>query len=211
MIDRVVVVLLFVLLSATAVADDEIVESLATLMAGVYAIDTAETRMTDRRTRIVAPDIGDVVFYLQVNQGPELAVYRQRILVLEADGDRVIQHAYSFHEPGSWVDASAQDLAGLMQDAVKRVLPRGCETVWTAIDDGFRGYTDPNRCTIISSRTGKPRRIESETLLSHSTLSLVERGFDEQGAQLFGTMPGESLVLLRKHSVPGTSSKHSQR
>ncbi len=197
MTDRFVAILLLVALSTSAVADDELVESLASLIAGVYEINTPETRMTDRRIRIAAPDIGAVVFYLQVNQGPELAVYRQRILVLEADGDKVTQRAYSFIDPESWIDSSAHDLAGLLPEAVERTLPDGCETVWTAVDNGYRGYTDPTRCTIISSRTGKPRRIESETLLSESTLSLVERGFDEQGVQLFGTMPGESLVLRR--------------
>ena len=197
MASRVAALLVMLAVATAASGEESLIDSLAAMMEGTYSIDENGYRMTDRRIRIAAPDIGDCVFYLQVNQGPELDVYRQRILVFEADGDQVTQRAYSLKEPEGWVDSGAHELAGLLPEAVERTLPDGCETTWTAVDNGFRGYTDPASCTIISSRTGKPRSIESETVLTKDTLSLVERGFDEQGKQLFGTEPGQSLQLPR--------------
>ena len=188
-----------ILVVTPAVANDGVLDDIAALMHGEFTMDVGETRMIDRRVRIDAPAVGDVVFYLQINQGPELAVYRQRILVLETDpasGD-VVQRAFSLNDPERWVDAEPPQLKDLTMDDMERTLPEGCEQVWTKTARGYRGYTDPGTCRIISSRTGKPRRIEAVTELTESSLSLVERGFDEQGNQLFGTKPGDSYVLRR--------------
>ena len=197
MLERSLVAIVLLALAATSAADDDMLESFATLMQGRFEIDEPDNRMVDERIRVDAPAIGDVVFYMQLRQGPELAVYRQRILVFEAEDAAIYQRAYSLHEPERWVDASADQLSGLGADDIKPTLPDGCDQVWIVVDQGFRGYTDPRQCTVISSRTGKPRSIEAKTLLTGSMLSLVERGFDEQGNQLFGTKPGEALVLRR--------------
>ena len=188
-----------VVLASPALADSNTLHALATMMQGKFVIDDGDTRMTDRRVRIEAPDIGNVVFYLQLNQGPELALYRQRILLLEAvpGSDEVVQRAYSLIEPERFVDAEPSQFLGLSRDDIERILPDGCEQVWTRAGEEFQGYTDPARCTIISSRTGIPRRIEAVTSLTATTLSLVERGFDEDGRQLFGTKPGESFLPQR--------------
>lgn len=179
-------------------AVDSRVEALAALMAGEYQIRNEDVIMTDRRTRIDAPALGDVVFYLEVRLGEALDVYRQRLLVLEGEGDEIIQRAYSLVEPGRWAGAGADDFQGVGRDVVAPTLPEGCEQRWTKTDRGFRGYTDPARCVIVSSRTGKPRRIEAESLLSASGLSQAERGFDEDGRQLFGTEPGGAYWLARQ-------------
>ena len=45
--------------------------------------------------------------------------------------------------------------------------------------------------------TGKPRLIGAETELTSDALKQTERGYDENGEQLFGTAPGEYLILKR--------------
>ena len=197
MLERRLAVLVLLALAAVAPADDDLLETFAALMQGRFEIDEPDNRMIDQRIRVDTPEVGDVVFYMQVRQGPELAVYRQRILVFEAEDAAIYQRAYSLHEPKRWVDASAVELSDLGADDIKPALPDGCDQVWIIVDQGFRGYTDPRQCTVVSSRTGKPRSIEAKTLLTESMLSLVERGFDEQGNQLFGTKPGEAVILRR--------------
>ena len=87
-----------------------------------------------------------------------------------------------------------------MPTGLEVFMPDGCEQVWTRTAEGFRGYVDPTRCEITSSRTGKQRQIESENLLTQDSISLVERGYDpETGEQLFGSPQGESLLLGRVH------------
>ena len=188
-----------VLLAAATFADETPeLASLADTMAGTFRSVESDA-LTDRRVRADLPALGEVVFYQQLNQGPEKSVYRQRLLVLAADGDdgAIRQTAYSFVDAGRWVDADAGQLTALTQADIERTLPDGCRMRWSATETGFAGHTDPATCRIISSRTGKPRRIEAESLLDGETLRLAERGFDDEGNQLFGTEPGDYLVLER--------------
>ena len=160
-----------------------------------------DSRLTDSRQRVTAPTLGDVVFYLQLNQGADLRLYRQRILVFAIDeaSGAIVQNAYVLREPGRFVDAVSGDavLDGLTADDVEPMFAEGCGQVWQREADGFAGYTDPATCRIISGRTGRPRRIEAETRLTATTLSLAERGYDDEMNQLFGTPVGELTTLHR--------------
>ena len=192
------------LLSWPALAN-ETLDELAGLMHGKFDThalqpDLAdEDRLVDERIRIDAPQLGDYVFYQQINQSDNLEVYRQRILVLSiSDSGAIEQQAYAINEPEWYVDADPVAFRSLTMDDLDAFMPDGCEQIWTRTTDGFRGYVDPQRCEIVSSRTGKLRQIESQSHLTSETLSLVERGYDpETGAQLFGTAQGESLMLGR--------------
>lgn len=195
---------MLLLLPASAAAD--VLDELAALMQGrfdTHAGDTslpAAQRLVDSRQRVVAPAIGPVVFYLQLNRGAALALYRQRLLVFAPDGSgNVVQRAYTLNDATRFVDAEAGDpvLAGLTMADVTPMFERGCGQLWTRTSDGFRGYTDPGTCRIISGRTSEPRRIEAETALTAESLSLAERGYDDDMKQLFGTPPG-TLTLLQR-------------
>ncbi len=159
----------------------------------------ADDRMIDKRIRISAPQIGEYVLYQQINHRELLDVYRQRVLVLSTDEfGAVIQNAYALREPEWYVDATRETFERLTYDDLVAFMPEGCQQTWTQTADGYRGYVDPAMCSIISSRTGKQRLIEAESIVSQSTLKLAERGFDpETGEQLFGTEPGEFLLLRR--------------
>lgn len=193
-------------LAAPSTHAEAILDRLATLLEGKFdthaanpGLDQAE-RLVDNRIRIIAPQLGSYVFYQQINHRQNLEVYRQRVLVLSIASDTgdIVQHAYALREPEWYVDVDAGVFETIDMDDLDEFMPSGCEQVWTKTTDGFRGYVDPQRCEVISSRTGKPRQIESESLLDSETLSLAERGYDPAtGEQLFGTARGESLQLGR--------------
>ena len=190
--------ILMLSLTTTAVAESTI-DKLGAMLEGTFESTDPDNSFIDRRTRVAAPELGDHVFYYQLNDGPDLEVYRQRILVLNDDAEdgAIRQSAWTLNDPEPFVDATRDDFAELTLEQVTATMPEGCEQVWTATDDGFRGYVDPQRCTIISSRTGKPRKIEAESVLTKDALQLAERGFDENDEQLFGTPPGELMTLRR--------------
>ena len=195
--------------AAASVAGAQQLEDLAGMMQGRFdshppgtdVATPAEQRIVDSRQRLDAPELGDAVFYLQLNQGAELKLYRQRVLVLSVDPENgvITQKAYTLKEAEKFVDARSGDaiLETLSENDIEPMFREGCGQRWTADGDAFRGYTDPATCRIISSRTGKPRRIEAVNLLSKNGLSLVERGYDDDMNQLFGTPPGDSTVLRR--------------
>ncbi len=176
-------------------------EQLATIMQGQFgpAQPSGDEAFFDSRQRIVAPDIGPVVFYLQLNRGPQRELYRQRVLVLTSEAGEIVQRAYRLKHPERFIDATRDDpvLTGLRVEDVELMFEPGCEQRWEKRGAEFFGYTDPATCRIISSRTGLPRRIEASTRLSQDTLWLAERGFDDQMRQLFGTEAGRSLQLYR--------------
>lgn len=189
---------------ATALEEPPAIERLAAMMEGRWDSHAgptqlpAEQRFVDLRRRIDAPTIGRWVFYQQLNQHEHLELYRQRILVLSIGSDgRLLQRAYAFSRPEEYVDAPAERFAGLQPEALKAPMAEGCELVWLQAEAGFTGRVDPATCTVMSLRTGRPRGIEAQSLLTGDTLALVERGFDEQGQQVFGTPPGERLLLYR--------------
>lgn len=196
--------LLGMLATTSALADD--VERLAALMQGRFdshppnaGTTDAEQRFVDSRQRADAPELGDVVFYLQLNRGADLELYRQRILVFTEHEGRIEQRAYTLKDPSQFVDAKTGDdrLRGIRTTDIEPMFAEGCAQTWTATDDGFAGHTNPATCRIISSRTGNPRRIEAETILRRESLALAERGFDDDMNQLFGTPPGEVTTLYR--------------
>lgn len=167
--------------------------------AGIETSTSVDDRLVDTRRRVDAPSLGAVVFYLQLNTGGNLDLYRQRILVFEEMETGVVQNAYTLREPERFVDAraGASVLTGITAADIEPMFETGCGQRWEPTKDGFFGYTDPRTCRIISSRTGKPRRIEAETLLDGDRLELAERGYDDDMNTLFGSPAGERTVLYR--------------
>ncbi len=194
---------------STSAADQTMLDDLADLMAGRFdnqaAIDAGEASdddfLSDWRQRIDAPRLGDTVFYLQLNDNADRGLYRQRILVLSIDSESesIKQVAYTLNDAERFVDAmsTSEVFSDLGPDDVERMLDDGCAQYWTKTDDGFRGHVSPETCRIISSRTGNPRRIEALTVITATTLDLAERGFDDDGNQLFGSAEGETTRLTR--------------
>lgn len=182
---------------AFAQADSNL-DRLDELMQGKFEAVDPERPFTDQRFRINAPELGNYVYYYQINSGPEMKVYRQRILIVTLnDSGLPSQDALVLTDPDAYAGASPDAFSGFGDDDVESFMPEGCEQVWTPTEDGFKGYVDPTTCVIISSRSGKPRGIEAEVVLDAERMLSAERGYDENGEQLFGTEPGEFLELRR--------------
>jgi len=196
-----------VLLFTTAVYSDEhSAEHVAEAMIGTWVAD--DNQFTDRRVRVHAPELGAVVVYLQLNRGENRALYRQRMLLLENDPytGEVRQRAFALLEPDSFVDAAPDHpgFATLEREDLAAGFDEGCAQSWERRGDGWFGYVDPERCRIHSKHGGEIRRIEAETWISGGELKLAERGFDAGGErQLFGTSPGEFLILTRREEGLG--------
>ena len=179
-------------------------EKLAALMSGTFqtADDDPDNTIRDRRIRLTNGNFDGVWFYYQLNTGDEWNVYRQRVIELLATetGD-VIQKTYGLKEPEKFVDLwdnetllstmSAEDFAPYFDD--------GCEQRWRNSEtSGWQGYVDPESCKIFSERRQAHIMIEAEARLDSETYRQTERGFDAEGNQLFGTEPGEFIVLYRQ-------------
>ncbi len=175
-----------------------VADQLAEIATGTFDNQDEEDRLVEKRIRVEMPEIGKYVFYQQLNHRAELEVYRQRILVWRIEDGALWQTAYSFKEPEQYVDASPEDFTSLTMDALEATLPDGCDMRHESHESGFRGYIDAKDCVITSSRTGKLRGIEAEAIIGKDQLQLAERGYDaETGEKLFGTEPGEYLILKR--------------
>ena len=198
---------LLLLLPVVAGAQSTLLDEIASAMEGRYdthapGIETTVAptdRLVDSRQRVDAPSLGAAVFYLQLNTGEDLKLYRQRILVLAETDAGVVQTAFTLREPEKYVDARSGDrvLSNVTVDDIEPMFETGCGQHWEPREQGYYGHTDPKTCRIISSRTGKPRRIEGETLLDGNRLELAERGFDDEMNQLFGSPIGERTTLYR--------------
>lgn len=198
--------LLAALLASTATHAGP-VDDMLRMMEGTYRSDPASTDpdaelpdLQDRRARVSAPAFGEYVVYWQLNEGPERKIYRQRLLVFEArDDGTIVQTTWSFREPEKFVDAFelAELFASLTPEDVEATLPDGCDQVWRKSDDGWYGSVSPDSCRVWSERRQMWRRIGAEAKVEPDAYWQAERGFDDEGTQVFGTKPGEMYRLAR--------------
>jgi hypothetical protein len=187
-------------------ADSEQIDHLLNLMQGEFRNDhgslaEGEPVLQDRRIRVDAPQLGEYVVYMQVNSGKELKVYRQRLLVFtrDPDGGTVLQHTWAFKNPDRFVDGFEKPelFRDVGPEDLELTLPEGCIQKWTVIADGWSGRVDPETCLIWSERRQSWRRIGAELKLTPGLMLQAERGFDEDGKQVFGTPPGDLYELPR--------------
>ncbi|MBT8440848.1 MAG: chromophore lyase CpcT/CpeT [Gammaproteobacteria bacterium] len=182
------------------------VRAMLAMMVGTYRSDpSAEPDaelpdLLDRRMRIEAPALGRHLIYWQLNSGPERKVYRQRILTFTAGDDgEIVQATWSLREPEKFVDAfeSPARFAQLTADDVEASLPDGCDQIWRRSQDGWYGSVSPDTCRVWSERRQMWRRIGAEARIAPGAYFQAERGFDDDGNQVFGTKPGELYRLDR--------------
>lgn len=191
---------------ACAADQDGGVQDMLDMMVGSYQSDpSAEPDaelpdLLDRRVRIEAPALGTHAIYWQLNSGPEREVYRQRVLTFAAGEDgQIVQATWSLREPEKFVDAfNAPALfAQLTPQDVEASLPDGCDQIWRRSEDGWYGSVSPDTCRVWSERRQMWRRIGAEARVAPGAYFQAERGFDDDGNQVFGTKPGELYRLDR--------------
>lgn len=180
-------------------------EAFAALMTDTFqtAPDDPDENFRDRRVRIASPALDGVWIYYQLNTGSERKLYRQRVINLRLadDGGAIIQTTYALKNPEQYVDAwdKPDALASITADDFEPAFDASCEQVWRRGDNGaWSGYVDPKTCRIFSNRRQAYIFIEAEARLDDSNYLQTERGFDENGAQLFGSAPDDFLVLFRQ-------------
>ena len=195
-------------------ADDSGVEldAMLAMMEGTYRTDPAELQgeeipeLLDRHVRVDAPAIGRHVVYWQLNSGPDEKVYRQQLLVFSraSDSGEVVQTAWSLPESERFVDAAGDDplFATLTMEDLSPSLPEGCDQVWRKSENGWHGRIDPDTCRVWSERRQMWRRIGAEARVEPDAFWQTERGFDDDGKQLFGTAPGKLYRLGRIATEP---------
>lgn len=194
--------------TAAGASEETRVESLAALMTDIFETspDDPDNDIRDQRVRINAPALDGVWLYYQLNTGAERKLYRQRVISLSAasdgdDGRTVVQRTYILKEPERYVDAWSEPdlLAEMTPEQIEPFFEQGCEQVWRPDNTGgWRGYVDPKTCRIFSERRQSYISIEAEAQLDETAYRQTERGYDRDGNTLFGTAPGEFIVLYRQ-------------
>jgi len=190
----------------------EAVAHLAKMMLGTFSTDEkyAGKPFTDQRILIQdssQSNEGVVWIYYQLNTGSDRDLYRQRIIkLLPAADTKVIQKTYEPKNPQLWVNAweSPEVVASFTPSDVQPKFEQVCDQIWRAQESeigeaSWRAYISPKTCKIYSQRRKAMISIESESILTASSLKQSERGFDASAEeQLFGSSPNEFITLNRQ-------------
>ena len=178
--------------------------ALGSAMLGDFATapDNADATIIDRRMMFIVPGFEGVWLYSQLNTGDDLSLYRQRFhqLLPSDDGSQVIQRSYVPVDPERFVDAweKGDAFAGLTIEDMRAALGEGCEQIWSQGEDGvWRGAVDPRTCSIFSERRQATIRIGAEGFYQGNVMGTTERGFDAEMNQIWGSAPGEFILLTR--------------
>ena len=147
--------------------------------------------------RVKAPALGGIVFFGQITEeGPEGAVVRQRVNVLEPDPESGVVRQRFFGLEGFEAPVTADELAA-MDPGDLRAYPDGCEVVWRPDGEGFTGTISAGDCRVVSQHSGMPLLIVAELGLTADGGSHMEGGLTEDGKPVFGPPGGTPFELQR--------------
>ena len=193
--------------SWSAALDESDVYALADLMLGYFATAVGNTEQTIIDGRLRVDNLGEegVWIYSQLNTGDELSLYRQRFhhLMLSDDRMQVIQRSYAHTDPDKFIDVweNPAVLARLRKSDLEPVLDADCAQIWTLDVEGrWRGVVDPHRCKVFSERRQETIRIGADSYYQGDDFGTSERGFDEGMNPIWGSAPGEFIILTRCRS-----------
>lgn len=138
-----------------------------------------------------APALGEHVLYVEqaMMSAPE-EPYRQRVYVLDGEGDQVVSVVNEVDAPEQLIDLCSfapADRAAIL--AARTVTPvEGCEVVLTVVDDNtFTGGTIGDSC---SNDYGGATYATSEVTLTDTALQSWDRGYDADDVQVWGATAG---------------------
>ncbi|MBW2525072.1 MAG: chromophore lyase CpcT/CpeT [Deltaproteobacteria bacterium] len=156
----------------------------------------------------VAPELGPRVLYVeQALVDQPSAPYRQRLYVIEPGPESTVDavsRVFELVDPGAYVGRCDQGepLSVVAAEAVER---QGCRVELTAVEERFEGSTPGNEC--LSDFQGASYATSEVTLFETHIVSW-DRGFDDEGEQVWGATAG-GYVFDRKTPLVGTSSGES--
>ncbi|MFW5739779.1 MAG: chromophore lyase CpcT/CpeT [Myxococcota bacterium] len=136
------------------------------------------------------PDVGERVLYVEqaVMSSPNQP-YRQRLYVVEPldpPATRAVSKVYELHNPGQavgWCD----DLDSLSLTAADVSEKEGCGVEMEWMGDHFEGGTVGTDC--VSTHQGASYTT-SEVVITDEQLTSWDRGYDDQGNQVWGATKG---------------------
>lgn len=181
------------------------VQSFKSLMIGTFktAPENTENIIDDKRISFQAPALDGEWFYSQLNTGTDKKLYRQRLnQILPGEDESLILKSYALVSAETYENAweRPQILSKITPEDFKTVFAQtGCDQIWTPDEDGtgWTGKVDPQTCRIFSKRRKTHIYIGADTYISAQRYQTSERGFDETGAQLWGSAPGTLITLYR--------------
>lgn len=143
---------------------------------------------------VAVPDFGPRVMYVEQARADALAMpYRQRLYVVEPDGDGVRSRVFEFNNPAMFVglcrDPGAADVR--VDDVVERA---GCAVSLRVVGNRFEGGTTGQDC---ASTLMGASWASSEVVLREDGLDSWDRGYNAQGRQVWGATAGAYRFVRR--------------
>ena len=147
--------------------------------------------------QVEAPALGGIVVFGQINdEGPDGAVVRQRVNVLEPDPESGVVRQRFFGLEGFEAPVTIDEVAAMAPGDL-RAYPEGCEVVWRPDGEGFTGTITAGDCRVVSQRSGRTMLIIAELGLTPEGATHMEGGLTEDGKPVFGP-PGNTPFELQR-------------
>ncbi len=126
--------------------------------------------------------------------------YRQRVYQLKRRSDGKIESVvYTIPEPLRFAGDYKKNIPLLRLIPDSLVLREGCKVVLYRVDDGyFEGSTVDKNCY---SNLRGARYATSEVVIKEDRLISWDRGFDENGKQVWGAEKGGYIFMKRKNNL----------
>lgn len=146
------------------------------------------------------PELGEHIFYVQqYADGDPSKIYRQRIYQFTANEEEnaVQLTIYAPPDVEAVLDAhlDPSKLEGIAVSDLKSY--PGCEVYWERKDDHFIGFTKPEACQVVSSRSGKTLVISDDLRLDANSIWIQDRAVDTEGNHIYGHKGGVPHKLWR--------------
>ena len=141
---------------------------------------------------VVAPKVGENLFYVQQSRGDDLSkVFRQRIYRFTTDSTQgaIRLDIFTLNDEKRFVDAHRTPamFADLTPADVKPMA--GCEVFWRfdAKDQSFNASMPVDRCNFVSTRSGKRIFVNDTLRLTEQDLWINDQAHDDAGLRVFGS------------------------
>jgi hypothetical protein len=165
-------------------------------------IDTEDPKITTKITPhdhlhhifspIVAPGIGENLFYVQQSRGDDLyKVFRQRIYRFTSDtAEGAIRlDIFTLNDEKRFVEAHRQPAMFAKLTLADLKPMAGCEVFWrfNAKEQAFGASMPADRCNFVSSRSGKRIFVNDTLRLTEQELWVNDQAHDDAGQRVFGS------------------------
>ncbi|HCH61592.1 MAG TPA: hypothetical protein DFR83_02225 [Deltaproteobacteria bacterium] len=187
-----------------------VVRELAGHLQGTLSSSAQAARDDDFRSiqlqtcEVAAPGLGTTVLY--VEQAVETTLdepYRQRLYVLEEVDDQTVRsNIYTLADPASFVGLCTRSERRFVHPA-EAVLKEGCAVDMVRNKGVFQGETAPQSCP--SALRGASFASVAVTV-SASGLDSLDRGWDRQGNQVWGSKDGPYTFRRTTSPTPPTTA-----